>query len=246
MRLPNFLLASSLATAASATGHSGFKFERLDKDDALLLVVDHQIGLYQLVNDFEPALYRHNMIAHAAIGQVFDIPVILTTSAEEGPNGRLPVEIAEMYPDAPIIRRHGEVNAWDNPDFRAAVRAAKKSQIILAGIVTDVCTTFLALSLREEGYSVFANVEASGTTTALVRDTANDRMAQAGVQMVSFFSIVMDLMRDWRHTPGAKELLPFLDKWFPANSYVARAHLDAQQRGEIQPGQNETAKCLLP
>lgn len=151
-----------------------------------------------------------------------------------------------MYPEAPIIRRHGEVNAWDNSEFRAAVRATKKKQIILAGIVTDVCTTFLALSLREEGYSVFANVEASGTGTELVRDTANDRMAQAGVQLVSFFSIVMDLMRDWRNTPGAAEVLPFLDKWFPANSYVARAHLDAQQGGEIQPGQNETAKCLLP
>ena len=44
-----------------------------------------------------------------------------------------------MYPDAPLIKRQGEVDAWDNPDFRAAVKATNKSQVIMAGIVTDVC-----------------------------------------------------------------------------------------------------------
>ncbi len=44
-----------------------------------------------------------------------------------------------MYPNAPLIRRNGEVDAWDNSEFRAAVRAQNKSQIILAGITTDVC-----------------------------------------------------------------------------------------------------------
>lgn len=44
-----------------------------------------------------------------------------------------------MYPDAPLIQRQGEVNAWDNEDFRAAIKATNKSQIIMAGIVTDVC-----------------------------------------------------------------------------------------------------------
>ena len=35
--------------------------------------------------------------------------------------------------------RHGEVDAWDNTEFRDTVRSFNKSQIILAGIVTDVC-----------------------------------------------------------------------------------------------------------
>ena len=45
-----------------------------------------------------------------------------------------------MHPNAPLIKRNGEVNAWDNKDFRAAVRATGKKQVILAGIVTDVRT----------------------------------------------------------------------------------------------------------
>lgn len=56
-----------------------------------------------------------------------------------GPNGVLPQEILEMYPDAPLIKREGEVNAWDNEDFRNAIKATNRTQIIVAGIVTDVC-----------------------------------------------------------------------------------------------------------
>ena len=44
-----------------------------------------------------------------------------------------------MYPDAPLIKRQGEVNAWDNTEFRAAVEATSKKQVIVAGITTEVC-----------------------------------------------------------------------------------------------------------
>lgn len=100
-----------------------------------------------------------------------------------------------------------------------------------------MCTAFLALSLRAEGYSVFANVEGSGTYTELVRDTANSRMQQAGVQLVSLFAIVCDLMRDWRNTPGAKEVLPFLDKYLPVYGMLARHHAAAADNGTIIPGE---------
>jgi hypothetical protein len=75
----------------------------------MLLIVDHQVGLFQLVRDWDASLYRNNMLAHAELGKLFDLPTIMTTSAQEGPNGPLPKEILEMYPDAPLIRRHGEV-----------------------------------------------------------------------------------------------------------------------------------------
>jgi len=45
-----------------------------------------------------------------------------------------------MYPNATVIKRPGEINAWDNPDFRAAVEATGKKQVIIGGITTDVRT----------------------------------------------------------------------------------------------------------
>ena len=117
-----------------------------------------------------------------------------------------------MHPNATFVRRNGEVDAWDNADFRAAVQATGKQQVILAGITTDVCTSFLALSLVEAGYSVFANSDASGTFDARTAADANDRMRAAGVQLLSMFAVELELMRDWRGAPGAPEMLPFFDK----------------------------------
>jgi hypothetical protein len=53
----------------------------------LLLILDIQVGLYHIARDWDPSLYQNNIMAHAALGQVFDIPVILSTSADTGPNG---------------------------------------------------------------------------------------------------------------------------------------------------------------
>ncbi|KAK5045388.1 hypothetical protein LTR84_009252 [Exophiala bonariae] len=212
-----------------------YRFERLDKDKA----VDHQLGLLQLVKDYTTAEFRNNVLAHAELGKLFDLPVIMTTSAETGPNGPLPKEITQMYPDAPLIKRNGEVNAWDNPDFRAAVEATGRTQIILGGIVTEVCTMFLALSLREAGYTVWANTEASGTATPKLAEDANRRMEGAGVHLTGMFGIAMFLMKDWRNTPGTAEVLPYLDKYFPAYGVVARAHGAAKQSGDIVPGEQQ-------
>ncbi|KXX74533.1 Uncharacterized protein YcaC [Madurella mycetomatis] len=187
------------------------------------------------------SLFMQNILAYAAIGTVFDMPVVMTTSAETGPNGPLPQEILDMYPNAPLIKREGEVNAWDSAEFRDAIRAANKSQIILGGIVTEVCTSFLARSLRAEGYSVWANLEASGTTTKEIRDIANAALLHAGVSVTSLFAIIGDLMRDWRATPGSVELLPYLNQYMPAYGMVARAHRAAIENGTLIPGQE-----LLP
>ena len=60
------------------------------------------------------------------------------TDAAEGPNGPLLPEIGDMYPNVTVVRRGGEINAWDNADFRAAVKATGKKQVIVGGITTDV------------------------------------------------------------------------------------------------------------
>jgi len=221
----------------AATGIEGYNFTRLDKNNAALLVVDHQIGLSELVRDYSPTEFRNSILAHAALGKLFSLPTVLTTSADTGPNGALPKEIIEMHPTAPFIHRQGEVDAWDNPDFRAAVEATGKKQIILAGIVTEVCTSFLALSLREAGYEVWANTDASGTFTDKLAADANRRMEQAGVHLMGMFGVAMDLMRDWRNTPGSAELLPFLDQYLVPYSLVARAHGYAVDNGTLAPGE---------
>jgi hypothetical protein len=57
----------------------------------LLLILDIQVGLYHVARDWDPSLYQNNIRAHAEIGKVFDLPVILSTSADTGPNGVRPM-----------------------------------------------------------------------------------------------------------------------------------------------------------
>src|SRR5687768_14518900 len=131
-------------------------YVRLDRDNAAVLLVDHQAGLLSLVRDIDPDKFKNNVLALADAAKFFNLPTILTTSFESGPNGPLMPELKEMFPDAPYIARPGQINAWDNEDFVAAIEKTGRKQLILAGVVTDVCVAFPALSALAEGYQVFA------------------------------------------------------------------------------------------
>ncbi|KAG2004198.1 ycaC protein, variant 2 [Coprinopsis cinerea AmutBmut pab1-1] len=115
-----------------------FEYVRIDKNNAALVIIDHQVGLMQMVRDQTPEEFRNNVFAHAALGALYNLPTVITSSAESGPNGPIPQEILDMHPNATIVRRGGEVNSWDSEEFKAAVRATGKNQIIIAGITTDV------------------------------------------------------------------------------------------------------------
>jgi nicotinamidase-related amidase len=128
-----------------------YAYRRLNKDDAVVLMVDHQAGLISLVQDYTPNEFKNNVLALAASAKFFGLPTILTTSFENGPNGPIVPELKEMFPDAPYIPRPGQINAWDNPDFVEAIRKTGRKQLIVAGVVTDVCVAFVALSAREAG-----------------------------------------------------------------------------------------------
>lgn len=176
-----------------------FKYKRLDKNQAAVLLVDHQTGLINLVQDYTPNEFKNNVLALADIARYFKLPTVLTTSFEQGPNGPLVPELKEILPNAAYIPRPGQINAWDNEDFVKAVKATGKKQLIIAGVVTDVCVAFPALSALEAGYDVFVCVDASGTINKDMRDAALLRMAHAGVQTLSWFSMVSELHRDWRN-----------------------------------------------
>lgn len=178
---------------------AAFTYKRLDKNDAALLLVDHQAGLISLVQDFGPNEFKNNVLAVAACGKYFGLPTILTTSFEAGPNGPLVPELKDLFPDAPYIARPGNINAWDNPDFVAAVKATGKRQLIIAGVVTEVCVAFPALSALQEGYDVWVVTDASGTFNEVTRHGAWLRMQAAGAQLINWFGLACELHRDWRN-----------------------------------------------
>lgn len=174
-------------------------YVRLNKNDAAVLLVDHQTGLLSLVRDIQPDTFKNNVLALADLAKYFNLPTILTTSFENGPNGPLVPELKEIFPDAPFIPRPGQINAWDNEEFVRAIKATGKKQLIVAGVVTEVCVAFPVLSALEEGFDVFVITDASGTFNPLTRDAAWDRMSAAGAQLLTWFGAACELHRDWRN-----------------------------------------------
>jgi len=159
-------------------------------------MVDHQTGLLSLVRDIDPDKFKNNVLTLADMAKYFKLPTILTTSFENGPNGPLVPELKEMFPDAPYIARPGQINAWDNEDF---VKATGKKQLIVAGVVTEVCVAFPVLSALAEGFEVFVIADASGTFNSMTQQAAWSRMEQAGAQLMTWFGAACELHRDWRN-----------------------------------------------
>lgn len=177
----------------------GNQYTRLDKDNAAVLLVDHQTGLLSLVRDIDPDKFKNNVLALADAAKYFGLPTILTTSFEDGPNGPLVQELKDIFPDAPYIARPGQINAWDNEDFVKAIKATGKKQLIIAGVVTEVCVAFPTLSALAEDFDVFVITDASGTFNHLTRDAAWERMSKAGAQLMTWFGAACELHRDWRN-----------------------------------------------
>ncbi|UNP79343.1 isochorismate family cysteine hydrolase YcaC [Bacillus mycoides] len=203
-------------------------YSRLSKSDAAVLLVDHQTGLISsLVRDYGVDEFKNNVLALANTAKFFDLPVILTTSFEDGPNGPLMQQLIELFPNAPKIARPGQINAWDNDEFVKAIEATGKKQLIIAGVVTDVCVAFPALSAINAGYEVFVVTDASGTFSKQVADAALMRMAHGGVQLMNWFSVAAELQRDWRNDVEGFGAL--LAKHLPSYQNIIGSYMGAQK-----------------
>jgi len=149
---------------------------RFSPDSAALLMLDHQNGIVVGVADIEPNAFRSNVLALAQVGKLYNLPVILSASFADGPNGPLLADLTSMFPDVQPIYRPGEINAWDNPDVVRAVKATGRRQLILAAVTTDVCLQSPAMSASTAGYDVRAVLDCSGTWNTLVQQVAMPRM----------------------------------------------------------------------
>jgi nicotinamidase-related amidase len=177
-------------------------YDRLTTDNAAVLFVDHQTGLANGVTTQSPPDFLNSVKALVAIAQIYKLPVVITTSAHDGPNGPIIPAVEEGLPDATIVHRPGEINAWDNAEFVAAVKKTGRKKLLIAGISTEVCLAFVSLSAKAAGYEVYAVLDASGTWNRLVEDVAIARMVQAGVVPITWVAVGAELVRDWRSETG--------------------------------------------
>ncbi len=213
----------------------------IDPNDAVMLLIDHQSGLFQTVKDMPVPELRANAITLAKVATLAKIPVITTASVPQGPNGPLIPEIHRFAPHAKYVARRGEINAWDNPDFVAAVKETGRKTLIIAGTITSVCMAFPSIAAVHEGYKVFAVVDASGTYSKMAQEISLARVMQAGVVPIDTAAVCSEIQKTWSR-PDAAQWAEAYSAVFPPYQLLIESYQKAQQvakEGEVPDSQRK-------
>jgi nicotinamidase-related amidase len=200
----------------------------LDPNDTVMLLLDHQTGLFQTVKDVPVAELRNNAIALANIAQLGGAPIITTASEPNGPNGPLMEELEALGSIAQYVPRKGEVSAWDNADFVKAVEATGRKTLVIAGVWTSVCVAFPALQAKADGYKVYFVTDASGDPSVMASQTTLARLTQAGIIPVSTNTVLCEFQRTWNR-PDAAQWGAIYNQLVPHYKAVSESYQRAQK-----------------
>lgn len=205
----------------------------MDLADCVLLLLDHQAGLFQTVKDISVAELRANTVALSKLATLLKMPVITTASVPDGPNGPLMPEIHQSAPHAIYVPRQGEVSAWDNELFVKTVRETGKKTLIMAGVWTSVCVMFPALDAKAAGFNVYAVIDASGDPSELTSRTTLARFVQGGIVPTSTNAVICELQRTWRR-PDAAEFANVYALVSPNYGAVMESFQRAQEAARLE------------
>jgi hypothetical protein len=86
-------------------------YEPLTSENAVLILIDHQVGLMTGVRDYSTGELKHNVVGLAKAAKALKLPIIVTTTARDSMWGPTFPELVEALTHVPIIDR-SSVNAF--------------------------------------------------------------------------------------------------------------------------------------
>lgn len=182
----------------------------LTPQNAALVIIDYQPVQVSSIQSMEKRTLVANITAVAKTARLYGLPTVLSTvNVATGRNQPIIHQLAEVFPDIVPVDRTS-INAWEDQDFVAAVRATGRRKLIMAALWTEVCLVHPALDALADGYEVYPVVDAVGGTSRLAHEAALERLQQAGAQPTSWVQLICELQRDWNRTatvPGFSEIL---------------------------------------
>ena len=200
----------------------------IDPDDAVMLLIDHQSGLFQLVRDIEQHVLRAHVTALAKLSRLARMPTFTTASVPDGPNGPLIPEIHHFNPEAVYIPRTGQINAWDNPAWVEAIEKTGRKTLLIAGTLTSVCMAFPTISALAAGYKVFAIIDASGNWSKMATDITMARVVQAGAVPIDTYAVLAEVMSTWNRADAMEFAAIMTDHIVPPYRALIESYDKAQ------------------
>ena len=167
----------------------------LTRDNAALVLVDHQVGLMTGVRDYSPAELKHKVVGLAKAAKILGLPIVTTTTSADSLWGPAFPELVAALPGQDFIDRT-TVNAWDDPRVEEAIKQTGRKKLIFAGVSLEVCAAFPAMRAVQEGFDAYVAVDASGTFDTTKRETGLNRLAQSGVVVADGASLMVEILSD--------------------------------------------------
>jgi len=169
----------------------------LTPKNAALLIIDFQPVQVASIASMNKRLLVANVVAVARTAKLYGVPAVLSTvNVSTGLNQPMIRPITDVLGDTNIIDRTS-INAWEDEDFAAAVKATGRRKLIMVALWTEVCLVFPALDALKEGFEVYVVVDAVGGTSREAHRAGLQRIVQAGGIPVSWIQLACEFQRDW-------------------------------------------------
>ncbi|MGN6211353.1 hydrolase [Parafilimonas sp.] len=169
----------------------------LTPQNAAVLIIDFQPIQVYSINSMNRAELVRNISIVARLAVSYNMPLVLSTvNVKTGINSETIPQLRQVLKDVPSYDRT-TINAWEDEEFNEAVKATGRKKLIITALWTEVCLAFPALDALQEGYDVYAVVDAVGGTSLIAHETALRRIEQAGAKLVSVAQLACELQRDW-------------------------------------------------
>jgi nicotinamidase-related amidase len=167
---------------------------KLTRDNSVVVLIDHQVGLLTGVRDMTIKDLEHNVVHLAKAAKGLGVPLVVTNAATEFWGPTIPALVSVL--DREEILTRTIINSWDDPRFVEKIEATGRKNLIIAGVSLPVCAALPAMSAVEAGYDSYLVVDASASFTDAGRDAAMFRVSQAGVKLVDYASVMCELLAD--------------------------------------------------
>lgn len=165
--------------------------DQLDRDRAMVVVVDQQEKLLPLIGGAKAILARTRLLLAGA--KIFELPVVVTEQYPKG-LGRTDAAVRSVAADAgATIHEKSTFSIWAQEEIRQAILQLDRPRIIVSGVETHVCVQQSALDLRSRDFDVFVCADAVGSRTTVDHETGLSRMRQNGVFVTTVESVLFEL-----------------------------------------------------
>jgi nicotinamidase-related amidase len=177
--------------------------------DTAVVFIDHQPQMLFGVSGIDRAAFINNVTLIAKAAKEFNVPTVLTAVETEGFSGYVFPQLLDVFPGQPIVER-SSMNSWDDPEFRKAIEATGRKNILMTGLWTEVCITWPTIEMLAAGYNIYIVEDCCGATSSVAQEAALARMVQAGAIRLTTIAAILEWQRDWKNKEHYNALMTLL------------------------------------